>query len=172
MSAAAATEVIPEVELLRRQGRTVSFVIRANVDGLTHADSLVQPEPAGSCLNWVMGHLLWAYNGLLPLLGQEPPMPKEALERYARGQPPITDPAEALQFSRITAAWDQAVERVDAGLAGLTLAALDQLAPGSPSGDPNETVRTLLATVMFHQAYHAGQTAVLRRIAGRAGAIA
>jgi len=41
----------------------------------------------------------------------------------------------------------------------------------SPTGNPNETVRTLLTTIMFHQAYHAGQTAVLRRIAGKEGAI-
>jgi uncharacterized damage-inducible protein DinB len=41
----------------------------------------------------------------------------------------------------------------------------------SPSGNPDETVRSLITTVMFHQAYHAGQTAVLRRIAGREGAI-
>ena len=33
------------------------------------------------------------------------------------------------------------------------------------------TVRSIINTVMFHQAYHAGQTAVLRRIAGKEGAI-
>jgi uncharacterized damage-inducible protein DinB len=29
----------------------------------------------------------------------------------------------------------------------------------------------VLATVFFHQAYHAGQAGVLRRVAGREGAI-
>ena len=48
---------------------------------------------------------------------------------------------------------------------------LDRPAPHSPSGNPDETVRSLLTTVFFHQAYHAGQTALLRRIAGREGAI-
>jgi hypothetical protein len=169
---AAATTTPTEVELLRRQAHMVREVVRANIGGLTHQDSLIQPQPAGSCLNWVMGHLLWAYNGLLPLLGQESPMPKEALERYARGKPPLTDPADALEFSEITAGWDRAVERMDAGLAGLAPETLDRPAPGSPTNDPNETVRTLLATVMFHQSYHVGQTALLRRIAGREGAIA
>ena len=48
---------------------------------------------------------------------------------------------------------------------------LERPVPNSPSGNPDETVRSLITTVMFHQAYHAGQTAVLRRIAGREGAI-
>lgn len=63
------------------------------------------------------------------------------------------------------------VERVDAGLAGLTPDVVDSPAAGSPTGNPDETVRSLLTTVMFHQAYHAGQTAVLRRVAGKEGAI-
>jgi hypothetical protein len=32
-------------------------------------------------------------------------------------------------------------------------------------------VRSLLATVAFHQAYHAGQTGTLRRVVGKSGAI-
>ena len=68
-------------------------------------------------------------------------------------------------------ALNEAAERVDAGLAALGPDLLDQPAPTSPSGDPDETVRTLLTTVMWHQAYHTGQTGVLRRIAGKEGAI-
>ncbi len=66
---------------------------------------------------------------------------------------------------------DEAAERIGAGLAGLTSKALDAPAPPSPNNDPGETVRPLLALVFFHQAYHAGQTGILRRIAGKAGAI-
>jgi uncharacterized damage-inducible protein DinB len=84
---------------------------------------------------------------------------------------PIQDRAEALSFEEMLNAWNQAVQRVDAGLAGLTPDVLDRPAPGSPSGNPNETVWSLLTTVMFHQAYHAGQTAVLQRVAGKEGAI-
>jgi uncharacterized damage-inducible protein DinB len=65
-----------------------------------------------------------------------------------------------------------AAERIDVGLADLTSEALDAPAPASPNNDPDETVRSLLALVSFHQAYHAGQTGLLRRIAGKDGAIA
>jgi uncharacterized damage-inducible protein DinB len=97
-------------------------------------------------------------------------MSEGALKHYVRGAPPIREGTEALDFEKIMAAWKQAVERVDAGLAGLSPEVLDRPA-GSPTGNQDETVRSLLTTVMFHQAYHAGQTGVLRRIAGKEGAI-
>jgi uncharacterized damage-inducible protein DinB len=60
---------------------------------------------------------------------------------------------------------------VDAGLSTLTAEAMGQPAPFSPSGNPDETVGSLVATVIFHQAYHSGQTGVLRRVSGKKGAI-
>lgn len=119
----------------------------------------------------MLGHLLTVYDGVLPLLGQQPVLGTEALKRYARGGEPIREPSEAIDFQQLLAAWNEAVERVDAGLATLDPDLLDQPAPMSPTGNPDETIRSLVTTVTFHQAYHAGQTAVLRRIAGKAGAI-
>jgi uncharacterized damage-inducible protein DinB len=167
----AAPTTATEVDLWRHQTRMTGHVVAANLDGLTHQDSLVQPHPGGNRLNWILGHLLSVYNSLLPLLGQESVMEEAMLKRYARGAPPLRDPKQALDFQELRAAWNQALERVDAGLASLSPEVLDRPMPDSPSGDPNETVRSLLTTVMFHQAYHAGQTGVLRRIAGKEGAI-
>lgn len=167
-----AAEGVAETAVLRHQVGMVHGVVRMNTAGITQQDSLAQPHPGGNCLNWVLGHLMWVYDSMLPLLGQEPVMPAGTLARYARGSAPITDPAEALDVAELLAAWDTAAQRVDAGLAGVTAEKLDQPAPTSPSNNPDETVRTLLTTVLFHQAYHAGQTGVLRRVAGKPGAIA
>jgi uncharacterized damage-inducible protein DinB len=164
------TAAAAEIELWRLQARMARDVVNANTRGLTHEDSLVEPQPGGNRLNWVLGHLLSVYDGFLPLLKQEPVI-GAATRRFARGAPPLTDPAEAMDFAKLLAAWNQASERVDAGLASLDPEILDQPVPNSPSGNPDETVRSLITTVMFHQAYHAGQTALLRRIAGREGAI-
>lgn len=160
-----------EVDVWRHQTRMVRDTVNVNTRGLTHEDSLVEPRPAGNRLNWVLGHLMWVYDGFLPLLGQEPVIGQQALKGYARGGPPLERAAEAIDFAQLQAAWNQASERVDTGLAGLDPQILDRPVPNSPSGSPDESVRTLITTVMFHQAYHAGQTAVLRRIAGREGAI-
>jgi uncharacterized damage-inducible protein DinB len=168
---AAAAATVNEVEVFRQQARMTAIVVGKNVEGVTQEESLIQPSPGGNCLNWIVGHLACIYNKMLPRMGQEQVMEEGALKRYDRGAPPMTDPAEALEFRDLLAALEKATERVDAGLAVLPAEALDQKVPNSPGGNPDETLRSLLATVFFHQAYHAGQTGVLRRITGKEGAI-
>jgi hypothetical protein len=170
MSATAA-EPIPHVAALLQQARVARIVVHRNVDGLTHEESLRQPAPGGNCLNWIMGHLAWTYAGAVGVVGQQTTLDQTALARYARGGDPITGPDEARDFGQLLAAFDEGSERFEAGLAALPAEALSRPAPSSPSGDPNETIGSLLATVLFHQSYHAGQTGVLRRLIGRAGAI-
>jgi hypothetical protein len=171
MHTAATAEPVADLAALRHQARIAQTVVRRNVEGLTHEDSLRQPAPGGNCLNWIVGHLAWAYAGAVGLVGQETSLDQAALARYARGGEPITDPAQARDLSQLLAAFDEGTERFTAGLATLPAEALGRPAPASPSGDPNETVRSLLATILFHQSYHAGQTGVLRRLIGRSGAI-
>jgi hypothetical protein len=160
-----------EIQVLRHQAKLTRAVLRMNVDGVTQEESLIQPQPEGNCLNWVVGHLTCIYNKSLPLVGQEPVVAPDSLDRYDRGSPPITDPAEARDLGELVAIFEQVDDRYDAGLAALSPDLLDRPAPFSPSGDPNETVRSLLGTILFHQAYHAGQTGLLRRAAGKEGAI-
>lgn len=168
---AAAPSTSGEIELLRLQARITHFVVRLNTEAVTQEESLLQPEPGGNCLNWVVGHLDAIYERALPLLGQAPVMEPGALARYDRGSPPLRDPADALPLGELLDTWDEASRRFDAGLAALDPGALDGPAPFSPSGDPDETVRSMLGTVLFHQGYHAGQTGILRRLAGKEGAI-
>jgi uncharacterized damage-inducible protein DinB len=146
-------------------------MVRLSVAGVTHEESLIQPEPGGNCLNWVVGHLLWADHGALSLLEQPPVMEGTALQRYARRSEPIEDPAEAVELGQLMAAWDTAASRIDTGLAALTPEAMERPVANSPTNNPNETVRSALATMMFHQAYHAGQTGLLRRLVGKEGAV-
>lgn len=167
-----ASNGLRETEVLRLSFRATRDVVKRNVEGLTQEESMIQPEPAGNCLNWVMGHLLCVYDQALLLVGQAPVMGQEALQRYKRGSAPLKNSGEALPLSEMVKAWDEASNRMDAGLAAVTSQALDSPAPFSPTKNPNETVRSLLSVLAFHQAYHAGQTGLLRRLAGKAGAIA
>jgi uncharacterized damage-inducible protein DinB len=169
---AATASLLGEVEIFRQNARTTDQVVRMNLEGITHEESLLQPQPAGNCLNWVFGHLLCVYNDVLPLLHQQPVWPKERLKRYGRGTPPLQNAVEANDLREMMEAWQTAIERFETGLASLTPQELDAPAPFSPNQNSNETVRSLLGLVAFHQSYHAGQTGMLRRLMGKSGAVA
>jgi hypothetical protein len=156
---------------LRHQSELTRIVVGLNADGISHEDSLVQPRPGGNCFNWVLGHLVAIYGEALPLLGQQPVRPREELSCYARGAKPITNASDALRLEDLETWWEESCRRFDAGLAALPEGRLDERAPFSPGNDPTETVGSLLATLVFHQAYHSGQLGVLRRVAGKPGAI-
>lgn len=167
---ASSAELDAEIRSYRQWAGMTRAVVAMNASGLTHEESLLGPEPAGNCMNWVLGHLLWAYDRFLPQLGREPALPAGSLDRYARGGEPLGG-EPALEFRELLRAWDRACDGIDAGLAALTSERL--AGPGVSTGDsaPDDTFRTSVNTVLFHQAYHGGQTGVLRRVAGREGAI-
>jgi hypothetical protein len=167
-----ATITSSENATLRHQAGLTHKVVHINLAGVTQQESLINPEPEGNCLNWVLGHLVCIYNNVMPLLGQKALPEADRLKRYDRGSAPVRNASEAMELGELLSIWDEASKRVDAGLAKLTQEALDARAPFSPTNDPNETVRSLVSTVLFHQAYHSGQLGVLRRIAGKPGAIA
>lgn len=144
--------------------------IKVNTEGLTHEESLVAPPGGGNCLNWVVGHLVSSRNGLLRLLGCDFVWDKERAERYQRGSDPISA-EEAVAFDEILADFAASQEPIVAALRGLTD---EQLAAPTTArylkGD-DETLGSVLATFVFHEAYHTGQTGLLRRILGKEGAI-
>lgn len=161
-----------DLETLRHQSRLVQRTVGINLDGFSHEESLVHPEPAGNCANWVLGHLLAVYNDALPVFGQQPLVPATELARYARGSQPILNADEAIPLDRLLQLWNDACERVSEGLSSFPTEALGAPAPFSPRGDATETVGSLMSTIVFHQSYHAGQLGVLRRIAGKERGIA
>ena len=64
--------------------------IKVNADGITDAEALIQPEPGGNCMNWIIGHILASREGMLRLLGEPTVLSPEMAERYKRGSAPIT----------------------------------------------------------------------------------
>lgn len=171
MTEEGASTLAPDTAMLILQADLIDESVRLNVDGLSHADSLVHPPSGGNGANWVLGHLIWVYELTLPAVGQAPVLGVDALGPYVKGTPALTDPDEALDFGELLRAWIEAATRMRAGLEALSPAALQRPAD-HPGAEPGESLRSLLGGILFHQAYHAGQLGTLRRLAGHAGAIA
>lgn len=170
-TATVASAALSATDVLREQMRVIHRILNLNAEGITQEDSLIQPQPGGNCFNWNVGHLVDTNEVLLELVGQPPLLGHAALRRYARGSEPLRDAAEAMPFSRLMQAWNEGCACIDAGLAAMAPERLSAPAPHSPRKNPNETVGSLLSIVIFHQASHTGQTSLLRRMAGKEGAV-
>ena len=146
--------------------------LKMNVAGIDHAASLVAPEPGGNCLNWLVGHVVAARSRLLhEALGLAGILPAAALETYGRGAPALKDGGKALPLEELLAILDASQDPLRQGIKQVSEERLLEPAPFSPGGNPKETVATLLAGLAFHEAYHVGQTGILRRLLGREGAV-
>ena len=66
-----------------------TWIIRAQVDGLSHEDTLIQTPYNVNCLNWVVGHIVDSRGRLLRDLGAEPAIPLERTARYRRESEPV-----------------------------------------------------------------------------------
>lgn len=142
-------------------------VFAGNTAGLTHDESLVSPPGGGNCVNWILGHLVKSRNDELGLLGKTPVFPPEKFERYNNGRPPITDAAEALDLKELCDDFAALQAPLVAALRTVEPEILARPVPDSPTGNPNETVGSMITAIAFHEAYHLGQIGLLRRTLGK-----
>jgi uncharacterized damage-inducible protein DinB len=152
------------VDQLKKLFEINQYAFGVNVEGLSHGESLIQPGGGGNCLNWVAGHVVANRNHILELLAESPIWDEPAYAEYKRGSAPIGEGAKARPFESIVTDFGRAQERIQAGLARLHDADLS-----APRG--KQTLGETLHFLHFHEAYHIGQTALLRRLAGKPGAI-
>ncbi len=153
------------VEQIHDLYETTYQTIRVNTEGVTHAESLVQPQPAGNCMNWIVGHVLSSRQGLIALLGDERVWSTELTARFKRSSAPVTGEADAYPFERMLDEFEESQRRLLRGIDRCTEARIDE---------PHERMGTIgkaLYVLNFHEAYHSGQTGVLRRLIGKPGAI-
>ena len=135
------------------------FVIDRNIEGLTHDESLINPEVEANNLNWVLGHILVSRLEAYEHLGIDAFWDEEKQALYRRGSAAIT-PSTALSLPDLLAALDQSQARLLAALAEDVNERLAQ-----PFGEKG-TVGQRLLGLAWHETYHAGQTDFLRRLAG------
>lgn len=157
-------------ELLADQFGFNHSVVKINTSDLTHEDSLATGPGGGNCINWVLGHVVASRNSVLKILGCDPIWDAERAAPYSRGSQPITAD-NALPLEEILADYSSSQQTIAGALAKLTDKDLAAKSPVSFFKGDKETLGSVLAGFVFHEAYHIGQTGTLRHLAGKEGAI-
>lgn len=163
MSETIPTPADPVTEAQREHLRRNLGVIRRNLGGLSHEDSLRTLRPGGSHLNWLLAHLVASRDAMLRALGAETVWSEEVGARYGRGSSPPSA-ADAPPLAELAAALERSQELLDAALAAATP---DLLA--APHG--RSTVGARVAFLTWHESYHTGQTSLYRQLAGLEGTL-
>ena len=140
-------------------------IVMQQTAGLTHADSLLQPQPGGNCLNWVMGHLAGNLIEILQVIGGECPPDLPDLTHYGYGSNPIREEEEGvLPLDELLDAYSKLTEVV--------LQRLSQMTEDNFEEEidfwQGKTRRGYVAFFyFFHNTYHIGQLEQLRNLAGK-----
>jgi hypothetical protein len=148
------------------------MAMNRNLDGLSHQESLVVPQPCGgNCLNWVFGHVVTARNTVLRLAGGDPAMTGDKMAIYQRGISP-GDPSEYLDLATLRGFFEDSQRQLIPALSVIPDETLAEPVPEAYRRPPlTGSIGDALIRLHYHEGYHNGQIGLLRRIAGKDGAI-
>jgi hypothetical protein len=145
--------------------------VNRNVEGVTEEESLVKPQPAGNCLNWVLGHIVVYRGMILTLVGEVPVCSEAQAAPYRRGSSP-SEGDTLLDMATLRGYFADSQQRLIPALAALSDEALALPVPDQHKRPPlTGSIGDALIRLHYHEGYHNGQIGLLRRIAGKDGAI-
>ncbi|MFQ5419438.1 MAG: DinB family protein [Anaerolineae bacterium] len=141
--------------------KRTTWVIDRQVDGLSHADSLLQPPFRANCMNWVLGHILDGRNRALAKLGLPTVLDESVMAQYASESEPL-DGETAVPLPDLLAALTETQARI--------IAALEPMSETDTAVVTNPERGTTLGDYLefnhWHETYHVGQLELLRQLAG------
>lgn len=140
-------------------------ILRQQTADLSQADSLLQPQPDGNCLNWVVGHLVVNLVDMLEVLGSAPPIGPPSLDHYGYGSEPIRcDAPGVIELEVLIDTYAQLTARITDHIAQMMDADFDEEIDFW-QGDSRRGYVAFF--YFFHNSYHLGQLEQLRNLAGK-----
>lgn len=136
-----------------------------NLEGIDDVEAAWRPETGANSIHWLLGHLLTYRDRTHALLGLPPAWPASLgdPEPYKRGHDGSL--SQPVPLAALRTALDASQAAVLSALGRLTSERLAE-----PVNEKS-TVGEQLGFLAFHEGYHAGQVAILRRLLGKEGAI-
>lgn len=149
------------------------MAILRNLKDLAHEDTVHIPEPDGNCINWVLGHIISARGMMLLLTGAGAQLLSDAEAAvFQRGSAAMKSGEDAVNLDKLKAALDESQKLLIPAIQALSDETLASEVPEKFKRPPlTGTIGQALATLNYHEAYHNGQIGLLRRLAGKQGAI-
>ena len=139
--------------------KTNLHVIERHTEGLSQEDSLMRPAFRGNCLNWVLGHMLVTRNVVLKMLDLPTVWDKDQIAAYRYESSGLTKGETAVELATILSSLQTTQTTILAAIESLTDEQLHAKLDDTTLGER-------LNFFAWHEAYHAGQTELLRQVCG------
>ena len=138
-------------------------VLDMQTKDLSQKDLLIQPQPGGNCMLWVLGHIVNSMGELVNELGGAPtPEVVKTYDRFAPGSEPVLGYEEGLPGL-------EKIKEDFAAISKIAIQALDEKSEAFFAEDAGhgQTNGGSLLFSAFHLSYHIGQLEYLRNLAGK-----
>jgi len=139
-------------------------IIHQQLNGITHAESLLQPPFRGNCINWVIGHIVCIRDECLAQLGLPGTFSESESKKYGYGSEPITDASQAIDLITMVKKLDESLATIVSKLESLSQADLDREARTWRGPLP---LSEAVSFMLWHESYHSGQLELLRQLTGK-----
>lgn len=153
----------PTLSTISRLFRTNDSLFHKALEGVSPDHLRQRPSDQSNPMIWIACHLTYSRAAFARMTGTQIEQ-RPWLKLFHRGAK-IEDLLDYPQIEEVIAAWKEASDILSSRMPELTEEELSK--PGSfevPSGD--QTMRGAIAFLMFHETYHVGQLAYLRKWLG------
>lgn len=138
--------------IFSQQLQFLKRVMGMNIEDVTQEDSMVTSPNSGNSVNWIIGHMIVVRDGMREALGLKPIADETMIERYQRGAQNVTAET-AYKLEDLLEMYYRGTDEMVKHLEG------DEVTN-------KEAVETM-TVLLFHEAYHAGQIGLFRRLMGK-----
>ncbi len=156
-------EVIAVI-LRRNQNSIVSAI-----EGLSHAESLLQLPGESNCMNWVLGHIATFRDGMLADIRQPEYMTEVEVKMYDAGSNPITVESKSVDFDRLVElqvnTYEAIIGWLESNPEGLEKETRHDISIRKGYIGYWETVNEHFVQNIAHESIHVGELGALRELA-------
>jgi len=132
------------------------FLITGQIEGISHQDSLLQPPGSCNPANWILGHIITSRCNVLAMLGLPPVWDFSRCKPFIPGSDPYQSNNAVEDFELMKGDLEKTQELLLAEIQQITKEKLLKISE-------DQTIGEQLASYGIHEAFHAGELAIIRQ---------
>ena len=129
------------------------------IDGISHAESVLQLPFEHNCMNWILGHIVTNRSHVLETVRAAHDWQEEVRALYHQDTQPITPESHSIRFEILVTYLDESVETLKAALEDISEEWLEE---NHTNYRGEKTRYAHVTSFHWHESFHLGQLEILK----------